>query len=442
MSPPDAILDLPMTRVDGTTTSVRVCLEETDTDAFVVMHGGSVVAQWYRTPEDEVAEHALMSITKSVIGCVAGVLIADGSLEPDLPAAHYVPELAYGSYAHVSVRDLLDMRTAGTAHPEDYIDPHGELARIAAAVEEPWPGLPAPLPGAHAPATLRDVVATAVLPPAPTPAPAPPPPPVALDPVPLDPAPLDVATPHQPPSPLDTAASPEASGEQSPLPPTSPTSPTPPATARPFCYRSLDTEALAWVLERAAGRPILDLVAELLAPLQLEAPGSIAIDATGVPQASGGLGLRARDVARFALMVLHGGAAGETQVVPSTFVKDTRTGGPDSAEAMLARVDHVLGPGAGLAARGGFYRNQFWVPSKGARALLCLGIHGQLALVDSDTDTVVVKLSTWPTAQNPVHFTDGLTCAQTIAHHLGGRDPSARRGRAASAPAPLPSRSP
>ena len=34
-----------------------------------------------------------MSITKSVIGCVAGVLIADGTLEPDLPAARALEEL-------------------------------------------------------------------------------------------------------------------------------------------------------------------------------------------------------------------------------------------------------------------------------------------------------------------------------------------------------------
>ena len=46
-----------------------------------------MVAQWYRTPEDEVAEHALMSITKSVVGCAAGILIAQGCLDPDLPAA-------------------------------------------------------------------------------------------------------------------------------------------------------------------------------------------------------------------------------------------------------------------------------------------------------------------------------------------------------------------
>lgn len=369
--PPDPILELPMTRVDGTTTSVRTCLQETDTDAFVVVHGGIVVAQWYRTPEDEVAEHALMSITKSVVGCAAGILIAQGCLDPDLPAAHYVPELLHSGYAQVSVRELLDMRTADSTDSEDYVDPHGELAQVAAAVGEPWPGLAVWTPGAPLPTTLRDVIVTATRPAAA----------VAVEPV-----------------------------------------------SRPFCYRSLDTETLGWVLERAAGRPILELIEGVITPLRLEAPGSIAVDAAGVPQASGGLALRARDVATFALMLLHGGAAGDTQVVPTAFVKDTRTGGPDSTEAMLARVDRVLGPGAGLAAGGGFYRNQFWIPRSGARTLLCLGIHGQLAFIDSETDTVVIKLSSWPTPQNPVHFTDGLECARAVAHHLGGRDPEERRG--------------
>lgn len=385
---PQPVLDLPMTRVDGSTCTVAECLLATDTDAFVVVHGGELVAQWYRTPEDADAEHALMSITKSVIGCIAGVLIASGELEPDRLAVDYVPELSAGGYARATVRDLLDMRTACVTYHEDYEDPGGELARIGAAVEEPLPPLPDGILGEFAggASTLRDIVATA---PAPDPRP-------------------------------------EA---------------TQGAPAVPFCYRSLDTDALGWVLERAGGRPILDAILELLRPLRLEAPGSISVDTAGVPQCSGGLALTARDVARFGLMLLHGGAVGDTQVVPSAFVKDTRSGGPDSAEAMLARVGHVLGPGAGLPGDTGFYRNQFWVPERGTRSLLCLGIHGQLVLVDSADDTVVVKLSTWPTAQDPARFSDGLECARTIARQLGGKDPSHRRDVAygsSTAPTPPP----
>ncbi len=45
----------------------------------------------------------------------------------------------------------------------------------------------------------------------------------------------------------------------------------------PFCYRSLDTELLGWVLERAARKPLLELVAEtILRPLGAEFDASMA----------------------------------------------------------------------------------------------------------------------------------------------------------------------
>ena len=67
------------------------------------------------------------------------------------------------------------------------------------------------------------------------------------------------------------------------------------------------------------------------------------------------------------------------------------------------------------------YRNQFWVLEQGGRQLLGIGIHGQLLYLDSDNDTVVVKLSSWPRPRDPDAFTVGLECAMVAAEHLGGR---------------------
>ncbi len=354
---PERVLDLMVRRVDGSLVTIAECLARTYTDAFVVVHDGAIVAQWYATERDVSGAHALMSITKSIVGCATGALVGKGMLDPEALATAYVPELGYGGYAGATVRDLLDMRTGGPGYHEDYDDPDSEIAWLSRAVEAPWPGVP----GAPAP-LLRDLVATA-----------------------------------------QTRA-----GE-----------------ARSFCYRSLDTEALGWVVERAGGRPVLDALGSVLQPLGLEGPASICIDAAGVPQCSGSLALTARDAARFGLMLLHGGSVGAAQVVPAAFVKDTRIGASDSERALQARVGQVLGSGTGM--RTGFYRNQFWVPERGSRTLLCLGIHGQLVYVDSRHDTVVVKLSSWPQPQDPALFTDGLTCAQAIARQLGATDPNARR---------------
>ena len=49
----------------------------------------------------------------------------------------------------------------------------------------------------------------------------------------------------------------------------------------PFCYRSLDTEALGWVLERAAGTTVSALVSDLLTRVGATGPVDVAVDIYG-----------------------------------------------------------------------------------------------------------------------------------------------------------------
>ena len=54
--------------------------------------------------------------------------------------------------------------------------------------------------------------------------------------------------------------------------------------------------------------------------------------------------------------------------------------------------------------------------------LVCLGIHGQLIYADRAARTVVVKLSSWPDAQNTAYLLDTLrSCAALAAHADTGR---------------------
>ena len=80
---------------------------------------------------------------------------------------------------------------------------------------------------------------------------------------------------------------------------------------------------------------------------------------------------------------------------------------------------------------GGWYRNQFWFlhPESGP-VLLCLGIHGQMVFVDRATRTVVVKLSSWPDAQNAGHLAATLRACLAIATTLAsGRSGRTRKRR-------------
>ena len=67
-----------------------------------------------------------MSVTKSVVGCIAGVLVEQGLLDPDKPASTYVPEIVGSGYDGATVRHLLNMRT-GVAFREEYTNPDAEV---------------------------------------------------------------------------------------------------------------------------------------------------------------------------------------------------------------------------------------------------------------------------------------------------------------------------
>ena len=98
----------------------------------------------------------------------------------------------------------------------------------------------------------------------------------------------------------------------------------------------------------------------------------------------------------------------------------------------LQRARHIDADIRGAFARsdsepvmpGGWYRNQFWfVPGPSGDILLCLGIYGQMVYVDRATRTVAVKLSSWPTAQDPALLLDTIRAFAAVGRNLSGFGP-------------------
>ena len=120
-------------RVDGTRASVDEVLEDTYTDATVVVHGGRVVLERYAGETAPGTPHLLMSISKSVVGCVVGNLVERGLLSPAHLVTDHVPELEQSGYRGASLRDILDMRS-GVEFSEDYTDLTAEVRVIEQAM--------------------------------------------------------------------------------------------------------------------------------------------------------------------------------------------------------------------------------------------------------------------------------------------------------------------
>lgn len=101
-------------------------LSATNTDAIVVLKDGRIVAERYFNGMQAGQQHILMSVSKSVLGVVAGIVEAQGLLDLDSPVETIIPEVAATAYRRASLRQLLDMR-AGVAFDEDYLATSGPI---------------------------------------------------------------------------------------------------------------------------------------------------------------------------------------------------------------------------------------------------------------------------------------------------------------------------
>jgi CubicO group peptidase (beta-lactamase class C family) len=348
------VTDVTLTSVDGSVVTVGQVMADTYTDAYVVMQDGALVAEWYAADGAPDRTHAVMSISKSVVGCVAGALVDHNLLDTGQLVTEYVPELAPSGYAGATVQHVLDMRS-GVRFREDYLDPDAEVTVLARWVSQ------APLPGEASPRGVYQYLVG-----------------------------LPAEAPH---------------GER-------------------FLYRSAETDVLGWVCERAAGKPMAELISTLIwQPLGAEFDAQILCDGLGTAVHDGGMCATARDLARFGQMLLDGGSVpdegdGKRTVIGSRWLREAWAVDADARSVFVASPAEVSMPG-------GWYRNQFWFrPGPYGDVLLCLGIYGQLVHVTRRTRTVCVKLSSWPTPQNPAYSQNTLRAFDAIAGALAGR-PSA-----------------
>ncbi len=107
------------------------------TDGILVIHKGRVVYERYFGCLDPDAKHAAMSMTKSLTGLLAEILIAEGKLNPDAPVTDYVPEVARSAFGTATVREVMNM-TTGIRYSEDYSDPQADVWKYATAAS-PFP---------------------------------------------------------------------------------------------------------------------------------------------------------------------------------------------------------------------------------------------------------------------------------------------------------------
>jgi CubicO group peptidase (beta-lactamase class C family) len=340
---------IPLTRFDGSRCVVDDILGETYTDGFIVLHRGAIVSEQYfdgMTPE---TRHLAQSVSKSMTGCLAGILVARGLIDLDAPVTDYVPELARGGYDGAKLRHLLDMRS-GVRFTEDYTDPDAEFVYLDMAAG--WKERTRP----EAPSSIHDLLVW-----------------------------VKQERPH--------------GGDVQ--------------------YRSLETDVVAWVCERAAGLPLNELLSnEIWRWLGAEQDGCFTVDRRGTCLADGGFNATLRDFARFGQMCLDNGFFNGRQIVPGDWLNGCRHGDVEGFVAHHGvQRDYYPAPA---------YSRQWWVLDNEAGVHCARGVFGQLIHIDPIHELVAVKLSSWPDFLNTDYAVNTYRAIQAIARYLTGERPESR----------------
>ena len=112
------------------------------TDGMLILHKGKIVYERYLGCLDEVGKHGAMSMTKSMTGLLAEILVAEGKLDDTAQVSSIIPELSDSAFGNATVRQVMDM-TTGLAYSEDYSDPNADIWKYSAAAS------PLPKPADH-----------------------------------------------------------------------------------------------------------------------------------------------------------------------------------------------------------------------------------------------------------------------------------------------------
>lgn len=310
------------------------------TDGILILHKDKIVYEKYSGCLDEMGKHAAMSMTKSITGLLAEILVVEGRLDDKVKVSSIIPELKNSAFGNATVRQVMDMTTA-LDYSEDYADPKADIWIYSKAAS--------PLP-----------------------------------------KPKDYEGPNGYFEYLQTVKQDGVHGEA-------------------FAYRTINTDALGWIISRVTGKDLAHLLSERIwSRMGTEQDGYMTVDAKGTPFAGGGLSAGMRDLGRIGLLMLNGGNINGQRLFPKEVMENIRAGGDKKA---FAKAGYKM-------LKGGSYYSMWWVLHNKHGAFAARGVHGQTIYVDPTAEMVIVRFASFPTAKNAQIDPTSLPAYQAVAKYL------------------------
>ena len=174
-----------------------------------------------------------------------------------------------------------------------------------------------------------------------------------------------------------------------------------------FHYKTINSDMLGWMISRVTGKAVTDLASERLwRRMGAEQDAYQTVDGKGVPFAGGGVTASLRDLGRLGQLMLNGGEINGTRLFPAEVVEAIAAGGDPSKFAGFPTIPN------------GSYTSQWWVFHNEHGAYAARGVHGQTIYVDPTAEMVLVRLASFPRAQNGFIDPTSLPAYQAVAKYL------------------------
>lgn len=310
------------------------------TDGILVLHKGRIVYEKYSGCLDETGKHAAMSMTKSLTGLLAEILVHQGRLDENAKVVSIIPELKRSAFGSATVRQVMDM-TAALDYSENYADPNADIWVYSAAAS------PLPKPKNYkGPSGYFEYLQTV-----------------------------------------------KKRGQH----------------GKVFGYKTINTDALGWIVSRVTGKKLTQLLSEMIwTRIGAEQDAYMTIDSIGTPFAGGGLSSGLRDLGRIGQLMLNGGVINGERLFPESVVTSIQRGGDKQA---FARAGYKT-------MQGGSYRSMWWVLHNKHKAYTARGVHGQTIYVDPAAKMVIVRFASFPEAKNANIDPTSLPAYQAVAEYL------------------------
>ncbi|MDE4455980.1 serine hydrolase domain-containing protein [Psychrobacter sp. DAB_AL62B] len=318
----------------------RQSLDANYTDGIMIMHHGKVVYERQNGCLNELGNHAAMSMTKSMTGLLAEILVTEGKLDDKALVSTIIPELAKSGFGDATVRQVMDMTTA-LDYSEDYADPDADIWKYSEAAS------PLPKPkGYSGPNGYFEYLQTV-----------------------------------------------EKKGEH----------------GVEFNYRTINSDALGWIISRTTGKAVDDLLSERIwQKIGAEQSAYMTVDAKGTPFAGGGISAGLHDMARIGSLMLNKGEINGERLFPMSVVDHIEAGGDKGAFAKAGYKQ----------LNNGSYKSMWWLFNNPTPIYAARGVHGQTVYVDPAADMVIVRFASYPEASNGKIDPTSLPAYKAVANYL------------------------